>query len=65
MPTYATSLPTKGQTIVIATISLFKKVCAWSREDLLGYFEVYLKVPVGELRHRDLKGIDRRFDAGS
>ena len=36
----------------------------WNRANLPGYFEVYLKVPVAELRRRDPKGIYRRFDAG-
>ncbi|MGD0076260.1 MAG: adenylyl-sulfate kinase [Candidatus Binataceae bacterium] len=54
----------QGPTVVIATISLFKEVHAWNRQNLSGYFEVYLKVPVEELRRRDPKGIYRRFDAG-
>ena len=54
----------QGLTVVIATISLFKEIHAWNRENLPGYFEVYLKVPVDELRRRDPKGIYRRFDAG-
>jgi adenylylsulfate kinase-like enzyme len=51
-------------TVVIATISLFREVHAWNRANLPGYFEVYLRVPVEELRRRDPKGIYRRFDAG-
>lgn len=54
----------QGLTVVIATISLFKEVHTWNRIHLPGYFEVYLKVPVEELRRRDPKGIYRRFDAG-
>ncbi|WP_250548222.1 adenylyl-sulfate kinase [Pseudomonas hormoni] len=54
----------QGHTVVIATISLFREVHAWNRAHLPGYFEVYLKVPVEELRRRDPKGIYRRFDAG-
>lgn len=54
----------QGLTVVIATISLFKEVHAWNRTNLPGYFEVYLKVPLDELRRRDTKGIYRRFDAG-
>jgi adenylylsulfate kinase-like enzyme len=57
-------LADQGLTVVIATISLFKEVHAWNRENLPGYFEVYLNVPVEELRRRDPKGIYRRFDAG-
>ena len=51
-------------TVVISTISLFSEVHAWNRTNLPGYFEVYMKVPVEELRRRDPKGIYRRFDAG-
>jgi len=54
----------QGHIVVIATISLFREVHAWNRAHLPGYFEVYLKVPVEELRRRDPKGIYRRFDAG-
>lgn len=54
----------QGFTVVIATISLFREVHTWNRANLPGYFEVYLKVPIEELRRRDPKGIYRRFDAG-
>jgi adenylylsulfate kinase len=57
-------LADQGLTVIIATISLFKEVHAWNRANFPGYFEVYLKVPVEELRRRDPKGIYRRFDAG-
>jgi cytidine diphosphoramidate kinase len=57
-------LAEQGVTVVIATISLFDEVHAWNRKNLPGYFEVYLKVPVDELRRRDPKGIYRRFDTG-
>jgi adenylylsulfate kinase len=54
----------QGLTVVIATISLFGEVHDWNRKNLPGYFEVYLKVPIEELRQRDPKNIYRRFDAG-
>lgn len=54
----------QGMTVVIATISLFREVHDWNRANLPGYFEVYLKVPVEELRRRDPKGIYRRYDTG-
>ena len=57
-------IASQGLTVVIATISLFREVHTWNRAHLPGYFEVYLKVPVDELRRRDPKGIYRRFDAG-
>lgn len=54
----------QGFTVVIATISLFTEVHTWNRNNLPGYFEVYLRVPLDELRRRDPKGIYRRFEAG-
>lgn len=54
----------QGLTVVIATISLFREVHVWNRANLPGYYEVYLKVPVDELRRRDPKAIYLRFDAG-
>ena len=57
-------IASQGLTVVIATISLFREIHAWNRAHLPGYFEVYLRVPLEELRRRDPKGIYRRFDAG-
>lgn len=57
-------IASQGLTVVIATISLFREVHDWNRANLPGYFEVYLQVPLDELRRRDPKGIYRRFDAG-
>lgn len=57
-------IATQGLTVVIATVSLFREVHAWNRVNLPNYFEVYLKVPMDELRRRDPKGIYRRFDNG-
>jgi adenylylsulfate kinase len=54
----------QGATVVIATISLFHEVHAWNRANLPGYFEVFLRVPLEELRRRDPKGIYRRYDCG-
>ena len=57
-------LAAQGLTVVVATISLFREVHQWNRKNLPNYFEVYLKVPVEELRHRDPKGIYQRFEKG-
>lgn len=54
----------QGINVVVATISLFREVHAWNRAHHENYFEIYLKVPIDELRRRDPKGIYRRFDAG-
>ncbi|MBI96968.1 MAG: adenylyl-sulfate kinase [Verrucomicrobiales bacterium] len=54
----------QGFIVVIATISMFREVHIWNRSNLPGYFEMYLKVPLEELRRRDPKGIYSRYDAG-
>jgi cytidine diphosphoramidate kinase len=51
-------------TVVIATISLFKEIHSWNRTHLPNYFEIYLDVPLDELRRRDPKAIYHRFDRG-
>ena len=57
-------ISSQGISLVVATISLFHEVQEWNRANLLDYFEVYLKVPIEELRKRDYKGIYRSYDAG-
>lgn len=58
------TLSSQGFIVVIATISMFREVYEWNRKNLPGYFEVYLNVPIDELRRRNSKGIYSRFDAG-
>jgi cytidine diphosphoramidate kinase len=57
-------LAMQGVIVVIATISLFKEVHRWNRKNLPGYFEVYIKVPLEELRRRDPKSIYQHFNSG-
>jgi adenylylsulfate kinase-like enzyme len=57
-------LSIQGFIVVIATISLFDEIHKWNRENLLNYFEVFLDVPIGELRRRNSKDIYGKFDRG-
>ena len=50
-------LAEQGADVVCATISLFHEVQRWNRENIPGYREIYLRVPLDELRRRDSKGI--------
>ncbi len=50
-------LAEQGADVVCATISLFHEVQQWNRENIPGYREIYLRVPLDELRRRDHKGI--------
>ncbi|MCA0305107.1 MAG: adenylyl-sulfate kinase [Proteobacteria bacterium] len=54
----------QGSTVIVTTISLFHELHAWNRQNLPGYFEVYIRVPLEELRRRDPKGLYRRYEAG-
>jgi adenylylsulfate kinase len=47
----------QGLDVVCASISLFHDVQRWNRENIPGYREIYLRVPIEELRRRDGKGI--------
>lgn len=57
-------IASQGVTVVVSAVALFKEIHAWNRAHQPGYFEVYLDVPLEELRRRDPKGIYRRYDAG-
>jgi adenylylsulfate kinase-like enzyme len=54
----------QGLIVVIATVALFKEVHAWNRENFDHYIEVFLDVPISELRRRDPKGLYRKYDSG-
>ena len=45
----------QGFTVVVSTISMFNEIYDWNRTNLPNYFEVYLKIPLDELRRRDPK----------
>ena len=55
-------LAKQGLTVVCCTISMFDSVRGWNRENIPGYFEVYLKVSMDTLRSRDQKGLYSRGD---
>ena len=57
-------LAAQGHTILVSTVSLFKEIHAWNRENLPGYFEIYLNAPIELLRRRDAKGLYARVDRG-
>jgi hypothetical protein len=53
-------LAEQGIDVVCATISLFHEVQRWNRQNIPRYREIYLRVPIEELRRRDSKGIYAR-----
>ena len=54
----------QGVDVTIATISLFHEVHDWNRTHLTGYVEIYLDVPLAELKRRDPKRIYERANLG-
>jgi len=53
-------LADQGLDVVCSTISMFHEVRRWNRENIVGYREIYLRVPMHELERRDPKGIYAR-----
>ncbi len=47
----------QGHIVVCATISLFSEIHEWNRENIKNYVEIYLDVPLEDLRKRDTKSI--------
>lgn len=64
-PKLAKLLSYQGHIVVVATISMFKEVYEWNRNNLPNYFEVYLDIPLEELKRRDSKGIYKAYDDGT
>jgi cytidine diphosphoramidate kinase len=58
-------ISSQGIIVVIATVALFHDVHKWNRSNILGYFEVYLDVPLSELKNRDPKGLYKSFYSGN
>ena len=56
------ALAAQGMAVVCSTISMFHSVRRWNRDHNPRYLEVYLRVPVDELRRRDPKGLYARQD---
>ncbi len=57
-------LASQGTDVVCPTISLFHEIQVWNRSNIPGYCEIYLRVPMEELRRRDPKGIYAAADRG-
>eukprot|EP00003_Mantamonas_plastica_P028034 TRINITY_DN6197_c0_g1_i1.p7 TRINITY_DN6197_c0_g1~~TRINITY_DN6197_c0_g1_i1.p7 ORF type:complete len:179 (-),score=4.89 TRINITY_DN6197_c0_g1_i1:4146-4682(-) len=53
-------LSQQGMQVVCATISMFKDVRDWNRNNISDYKEIYLKVPIDVLIKRDQKGLYSR-----
>lgn len=60
----AKMLADQGAVVVVATIALFHEIHDWNRENMPGYFEIFLDVPEAIRRARDPKGLYAKAAAG-
>ena len=49
----------QGQDVVICTISMFRDVREWNRQNIETYREIYIEVPMGVLQQRNQKNLYR------
>mgnify|MGYP000938771459 CR=1 FL=1 len=57
-------LSEQGFVVVVPTMSLFREVHLWNREQLPNYLEVWLQVSLEVLRQRDARGLYSRAARG-
>jgi adenylylsulfate kinase-like enzyme len=50
--------------IVISSVSMFQEIYSWNRENLKNYYQIYLDVPLEELKRRDPKGLYQKYFSG-
>ncbi len=50
--------------VIIAVIGLFKEIHEWNRDNIPGYTEIFLDVPLNELKRRDPKGLYVKYRNG-
>jgi len=58
----AAHLAAQDVVVLVATLSMFEEIRRWSRAQVPGYFEVYLRVPDVIRRARDRDGLYARAD---
>lgn len=54
----------QGLTVITSTISMFKEIYEWNRDNQHKYFEVFIETSYAERRKRDSKNIYTRFENG-
>ena len=58
-------LDTQGISVVASVLSLFPEWQKWNRNNFSNYYEVFLDVPLSELKKRDPKGIYSKAKNGN
>ena len=54
----------QGLTVIVPTISMFHEVHSWNKENIPGYFEVYIKVSEKVRIERDPKLLYQSYQRG-
>ena len=57
-------LASQGYCVINSVIGMFKEIYSWNKKHLPGYYEIFLDIPICELKKRDPKGIYRKFSLG-
>ena len=57
-------LASQGYCVITSVIGMFKEIYSWNKKNLPGYYEIFLDIPICELKKRDPKGIYRKFSLG-
>lgn len=61
----AQMIASQGFSVVVATMSLFREIHAWNRENLPQYFEVFVRVELEILKKRDARKLYTRALTGA
>lgn len=54
----------QGNLVIVSVMALNSKTFNWNKKIIKNYFEVFIDVPITELKKRDPKGIYKKFSKG-
>lgn len=57
-------LQEQGMTVICCSISMFDEIRDWNRENIDGYFEIFLDVSIDTLKKRNQKNLYSRYEKG-
>ena len=57
-------IASQGYCVITSVIGMFREIYSWNKKHLPGYYEIFLDIPICELKKRDPKGIYRKFSLG-
>lgn len=57
-------LNTQGHNVIVSTMSMFREIYSWNKENINQYYEIFVDIPISELVKRDGKKIYSKFKSG-